>query len=272
MTAPQWPDMAAAFALDALDGDEREAFEAQLRSDPELQSLVEEYGDVVGTMAEELEPLTPPVELRERVLMRARANIADKSLRSLVAGPGESPRWPSRLAIAASVILALVMGASALRLSQRAGGLEQVVATLEGELEGIRLELQSAEVELARYDSIAATFVGQDLRFASLSAPDADPALHLIHNQEQDLLLVAATNLPPAPTDRIYQLWGIREGEDPVSLGTFNSDAQNSALQTLGAAAAPEFDIAAVTDEPAGGSPQPTTTPFLVGSWTGGAS
>ncbi len=60
--------------------------------------------------------------------------------------------------------------------------------------------------------------------------------------------------------------------EDPVSLGTFNSGPDNSVLQTIAAVADQEFDIGAVTDEPAGGSPQPTTTPFLVGDWAGGVS
>ena len=279
MTASQWSDIAAAFALDALNAEDRAAFDAQLRNDPELQSLVDEYLGVVGAIAEEVEPRTPPVALRERVLSQARRGSVSHSSHSPVdtapsldLGPLGSSPWTGRLAMAASIVLLVVLGASTLRLSQRAGGLEDQVADLSGELGALRLQLESAELELVRYDSVAATFIGQSLRFASLSAPDQSPRLHLVHNQDQDLLLVAATNLPPAPEDRVYQLWGIREGEDPVSLGTFDTGAENTALQALVFDGAEEFDLGAVTEEPAGGSLQPTTTPFLVGGWTGGAT
>jgi anti-sigma-K factor RskA len=92
--------------------------------------------------------------------------------------------------------------------------------------------------------------------------------MHLFWNPETDRLVMAAFDLPPAEAGRTYQLWGIQTGLDPVSLGVFQTDAQGRALLVQTVPDGLDFEISAVTDEPAGGSPQPTTTPFLAGSWS----
>src|SRR5439155_1333857 len=78
-----------------------------------------------------------------------------------------------------------------------------------------------------------------------------------------------AATPPPAPSGRIYQLWAIKKGQNPVSVGTFNTAAGGRAIVTLPAPAGLRPDLSAVTEEPAGGSPQPTQQPFLVGAWQG---
>src|SRR5437867_389335 len=78
---------------------------------------------------------------------------------------------------------------------------------------------------------------------------------------------VTAFDLPPAPAGRTYQLWAIEKGRAPVSVGTFNPAPNGRAVITLPMPAGVKPDLSAVTDEPAGGSPQPTQQPFLVGSW-----
>ena len=80
--------------------------------------------------------------------------------------------------------------------------------------------------------------------------------------------MLTAQNLPPAPNGRTYQLWGIAANQQPVSLGTFNTQADGSVLLTMSMPEGVRFDVSAVTEEPAGGSPQPTTQPFLVGNWS----
>jgi hypothetical protein len=57
-------------------------------------------------------------------------------------------------------------------------------------------------------------------------------------------------------------------GLNPVSFGTFQTDADGTAIFLSPVPGGIEFEIGAVTDEPAGGSAQPTTTPFLVGNWS----
>jgi len=144
--------------------------------------------------------------------------------------------------------------------------LTRQTATLEEQLDAVRSSLGDAQVALARFDSMAAALSGPNVQFATL-AGDTDPALRLVWNRDRNLLLVAAQNLPPLPEGRTFQLWGIRGDDAPVSLGTFETGPQGDALVTLSADLADDYDVSAITEEPAGGSPQPTTTPFLVGAW-----
>src|SRR5439155_555451 len=81
---------------------------------------------------------------------------------------------------------------------------------------------------------------------------------------------VTAFDLPPAPAGRTYQLWAIKKGQAPVSVGTFNTLPGGRAVITLQMPAGFKPDLSAVTEEPAGGSAQPTQQPFLVGAWQGG--
>ena len=55
-----------------------------------------------------------------------------------------------------------------------------------------------------------------------------------------------------------------------MSLGTFNTAPGGRVVVTLRMPAGFKPDLSAVTEEPAGGSPQPTQQPFLVGAWQGG--
>ena len=94
--------------------------------------------------------------------------------------------------------------------------------------------------------------------------------MRLYWNRARGLVVVAAFDLPPAPAGRTYQLWAIKKGQAPVSVGTFNTLPGGRAVITLRMPAGFKPDLSAVTEEPAGGSAQPTQQPFLVGAWQGG--
>jgi anti-sigma-K factor RskA len=70
--------------------------------------------------------------------------------------------------------------------------------------------------------------------------------------------------LPDAPADKTYQLWLLDENQDPVSVGTFDADDGRAVLTTDRSIEG--FSGAAVTVEPAGGSPAPTSDPVLAPS------
>lgn len=272
MTEERWTDMVGAYVLDALDAGERELFEARLAEDQELRQLVDEARASTLVLAEALPDLEPPADLRDRVLERMRAAEPDGGGEDQTPsdiGPrndaertgGSTARSAAPwLLFAASVAGLLWLGNENRELTQRS-------ASLEGQLEAVRASLDDAEVALARFDSMALALSGLNVQLATLTG-DTDPTLRLVWNRDRDLLLVAAQNLPPLPQDRTYQLWGIRGDEAPVGLGTFDTDPTGNALLTLPTGVADSYDVSAITEEPAGGSPQPTTQPFLVGAWT----
>ena len=298
MTDARWTDMVGAYVLGALDDAEREAFEARLADDAELRRLVDEARSSTLVLAESLPDLEPPARVKERVLERMRnaqrtsagdvgptGEAADGSAAGRGSAGATDTEGPARgrpsaepdigpsqgrssgarplvpwLLLAASVAGLLWLGNQNRELTGRA-------TTLEEQLASVRASLGEAEVALARFDSMAAALSGPNVQLATLTG-DTDPTLRLVWNRDRDLLLVAAQNLPPLPQGRIYQLWGIRGAEAPVGLGTFETDAAGNALVTLASGPTGDFDVSAITEEPAGGSPQPTTTPFLVGAWS----
>ncbi len=122
--------------------------------------------------------------------------------------------------------------------------------------------------DLEARDSLLATFLGPDVRTATLAATGRPPSARLFWNATTGSVVMAAFDLPPAAPGRIYQLWGIVTGLDPVSFGTFQTGADGTAIFRSPVPEGIEFELGAVTEEPAGGSPQPTSTPFLVGAWS----
>jgi anti-sigma-K factor RskA len=264
MTEPTWTDMAAAYVLDALDPEEARAFEARLATDRALQEEVDAQREVLGALAHAAPPRDAPAALRDRVLAEARSVRPIRSARDSVAdapAPGRRSMAPWFLAAAATVA-AVALGVTNRQLVERVDVTDDRLAELQS-------AVQQAGVEVARRDSLLASLLGPDIRTASLAATGAEPSARLYWNGATGEVVVTAFGLPPAPDGRTYQLWGIGEGADPVSLGTFQTTADGTAIVRASAPAGVAFDVSAMTEEPAGGSPQPTSTPFLVGTWSG---
>ena len=76
-------------------------------------------------------------------------------------------------------------------------------------------------------------------------------------------VVLIAAHLPKLERDRIFQMWVIPAQGNPISAGTFLSEVDDTAVYVRMGAVTGAAAIA-VTVEPAGGSPQPTTTPFIV--------
>lgn len=255
---------AAAYALGTLDPDEQRALEAHLSGCTSCRQAVDEYRAVTELLAYGVPAKQPPPELRDRVLQAARA--------SAPRGRGTTdPERPVRRGRSAAV--ALLAAASVVLASVTTIGYvreRQARDAAEAELARTTDELARVTDELSERQDLVETFLGAAGSAARLTSAEADPSIRLFWNQQRNSLLVAAFGLPPAGAGRTYQLWGIPEGQPPVSLGTFNTDASGQTTVVLEVPAevdVADSDVSAVTDEPAGGSPQPTTTPFLVGSW-----
>ncbi len=66
--------------------------------------------------------------------------------------------------------------------------------------------------------------------------------------------------MPPVPEDKIYQVWVI-ENDVPKPSGVFESS--DGSVAAVVEHSLDNADAVAVTVEPEGGSPQPTTDPML---------
>ena len=259
-----WTEYAASYALGALDPDERAAFETHLAGCAACRSEVQSYQEVTGLLAQSAPPRGAPAHLKARVLEEARRvrPMPTPQAGQRVTAPGVRPTrftvWLPWLAAAALLILAAGLGI--FYTSERSARLLASAGA-----DSARAALAAARNQIARSDSLIATLLAPDVQTTTLAGQGRPPSARLYFNPSRRAVVVAVFDLPPAPAGRTYQLWGIVTGQSPVSLGTFNTQGAARAVITLPLPAT-QFDVAAVTEEPAGGSPQPTTQPFLVGT------
>ena len=234
MSDHQWSELAAPYALDALDPEERARFEAHLAECAVCRGEVQSLREVVTLLAHAAPGATPPAALRARILREAR------QVRPIGGGRAGPAPW---LAAAACLVLALAVGYAYLRE---------------------RAALEQTSASLAARDSLVATLLSPDAATATLAATGQAPSARLFWSPSRRRVVMAVFHLPPARFGRIYQLWAIAQGK-PVSIGIFNTSPDGRLIAEMALPVDLKFEITAVTEEPAGGSPQPTQQPFLVG-------
>lgn len=251
------PELLADYALGVLDADGVRAVASHVRGCETCAAALQELQDTVSALALTAAPQEPRPALRERVLSAAVAP----------AGAG-ARRPPSRtrretgwmLAAAASLLVAAFSGVTWLSSNAEGERLRADVARLEQTLADQRSALAEREQLLGRV-------LSPQVEIATLTSTGREPLIRLYWSRAEQTLVLAARGLPPAPSGTTYQLWGIGADGRPVGLGTFNTAATGDAVQQFDVAGSPAFDISAVTREPEGGSPAPTSEPFLVGRW-----
>ena len=279
MTDHSWLDQAAPYALGAMDDAERVSFEEHLATCAVCSAEVAELRNVAALLATAAPAVAPPARLRDRILADARtvrpmsvatrppspaASASPKSERAVtpVESKRATPSFIPWLAAAAAIVFAVYFG-------QRFRGEHDARVVAERSLEIARATLDSTGAMLAQRDSLIASLVSPDGQAVTVSGSAPSPSARYFLDRRAGRIVIAASSLPPAARGRTYQLWGIETGRPPVSLGTFNTDASGRALASVAIPPGLRIAVTAVTDEPSGGSPQPTTTPFLAATWKG---
>ncbi|WP_121704155.1 anti-sigma factor [Streptomyces sp. E5N298] len=244
--------LAAPYALDALDGAERVRFERHLagcgRCAAEVRTLSEDAVRLAWSTA-----APAPHALRERVLAAVRATAQEPA-------PADGPVlrlpahvWCGRSAAEHSrgvrprpllVPLATVTAAAAL-----------VVASLFA----VRADHTQDELDTARDRTreIAHVLAAPDVR-ATRGADARGRGVAVVASASRGRAVVTLSGYGEPSGDRVRQLWLMRPGAQPRSLGLFDGDTPLIA-SGLGRSAS----SLAVTVEPGGGSDLPTSEPVV---------
>lgn len=224
-------ELAAAYALNALDEDERARFERHLTDCAACTAEVASFRDTAAALAYAEALAEPPPELRTRLLDAARADRPAES--NVIRFP--RVRRPALAAVAAvAAVAALALGVWNLSL---AGSLDD-----------------ERELRAATEDALALV---------------ADPSAERISLQGADGSLIVADDgtaalvvcrLPDPPSGMTYEAWVI-EDETPARAGEFAGEGACSAHRLT--EPVPPGGVVAVTVEPEGGLDSPSTDPVL---------
>ena len=281
------------YAADALDSAERAVLAAHLASGcPRCAGSLAEAEAVIAHLPMTLEPVAPAAAVREALLRRvatepraaarpaagrptaerpdtARA-AADRAATPVIPMPASSDRgprqrtsrdWlrPALAAVAAALVTTVALEVPGARARRE---LLAHVADQDREITRLRsaVEASAETVRVLRSPAV---------RVVSLSGTETQPqaAGRVFWDTSRRTWHFYAASLKAPGPGRTYQLWFITPKQEKISAGTFDVDAQGEA--SVEVTLPPDLDaiaVAAVTDEPAGGSPQPTGSIHLAGA------
>jgi anti-sigma-K factor RskA len=229
------------YALDAIDGLERERFEHHLSRCPACDNEVRGLQETATRFALAVSA-QPPDGLKERVMTAAARTRQLSPAPHLHARPPE-PRavWVRRLAVplaAACLVVAVVLG--------------------------VLLGMARSQLDTARTQQrqVAAVLNAPGARLVSVRTSVGGLATVVVAGRLHELIF-STSGMPRLPSSKVYQLWVMGANGSAKSAGLLARAADGSTAPVL-AAGLVHGDRVGVTVEPAGGTSKPTTTPIVV--------
>ena len=234
--------LAAAYALDALDDDERLAFEAHLADCADCAAEVEGFtatAALLGSAAAQ----PPPPSLRNRIMAEVATTRQDDVLRPAATQPS-TPAEPS--SPTPTVVSLDAERRRRTRVMAMLGAAAAVVLVTVGAL------VMSNRGGVSTDDVLAAS----DVQIVTLEGEQA--SVQVAWSRELDRVVVEGDDLAAPGADLVYELWAIVDGT-PRPAGLI-SHGGGSVSELLEVDDLDDADVAAwgITIEPEGGSEAPT--------------
>lgn len=258
-------ELIPAYSIGATDAEETALVEKLLQVCPEGAAELDRYLSLAQAMSYTAPRVQPPAHLHDRIM--AAASVP--KIMSSPSFPSESPAVTSvstravsaprprvfsfnRVLAAAAGIAAALLIISNLYWANQVSGLQQQ-------------QRDTVALMRSQQDALASLGTGSSERVQLVSTSESQQGNVLatvVWSPQTSTALLFSENLPVLSQDRAYQVWGI-QGETPVSVGIFQVDDQGVGVLVFNAdQPISNYDLVAITDEPAGGSEQPTTTPL----------
>ena len=267
--------LSGAYALDALEGDEKARFEAYLLTSEETRAEVASLSDTVVLIGLSIAPVAPPADLKARLMAQiavtpqraplptarptlsavptvttpqqvsSQQDSSAEAIRAVSLGTTSraakkaAARWysrPTSILVAAAAAVALFVGGNILGLSAGNQSQQQAAAI-------------SAIVSASDYQQAKADVTGGGTATFVWSVGLKQSA-------------VVIDKLPKLADGKTYQLWYIDKGSNATPAGIFNAASSGTTVSVLSGAMA-AGDTLGITVEPSGGSKAPTTAPIV---------
>jgi len=235
MSHDELRELIPAYALAALDDDERLALETHLRECDDCRALLAEYRVLSDDLLYAAPPVAAPAglteDMRQRIAAPATGNASRFSLRALLRRPAFG------LALAGLAAL-LLIGSNAYWAARTARSERQVAAM----------------AALAKAPGVILTASEEGYGRGVLFRP-----------ADGEVSLLCVWGMPSLPQGQAYQVWLI-SGQERASGGTFRvTDEGYGVLFIKPPDSLQDYDGLGITVEPAGGSPGPTTPRVMGG-------
>jgi anti-sigma-K factor RskA len=223
-----WADSVGAYLLGALEPEECERFETHLSGCPVCRADVDELRVAVDALPVSVAPVRPPAALKDRIM----AVVEEDAELLAAAGRGRAGRRRSGWRFPGGWLLRPGIALACALVLLAAGGVAGVL--LSG---------------------------GEDARtvVATTRAAGADVRLEI---RDGGAMLVAK-NMPAPPRGRIYQVWLKRPGKDPEPTSVLWSTRGDGSAEVAVPGSLDGVEAVLVTDEPPGGSDEPTKPPVI---------
>lgn len=262
-------ELAGAYALDALPGDEREAFEAHLATCPDCANEVASLRAVTSNLARLAVDEAPPADLRSSVLgaitgieqVPAPARTSPTATAPSDREPADPTRanaTPADTATPAAAtthdnVVSLDEHRRVRRLARAVTGIAAALALVAG---GVGLWASNLDQQLRSRDQ-AVEQVASVLNAPDVEVQNANGSSLVLSPSQQQAVFAAGDNRAP-DSSSVLQLWVI-DADGARSAGLVD-DPDEPALLAI---PVPDGATVGVTVEPAGGSDQPTTDPIV---------
>lgn len=257
-------DKVEAYALGTLEEAERSELEAHLTSGcATCQRALAEGRWLVAQLGYLAEEATPPGELKNRLLARVRAEAATTQFPSPGSSGSRRIPWWMWGAVAALLLLTLYSTWVARELETKVRESNRRADEVIRERERLLQERDTLRREAAILMSPSSA------RIMLIPEHGDMPTLEASWHPQLGLC-VTGHQVPMPAKNHVLQLWLIPKdpGKKPMPSITFWPE-QNGKLAEIEMHPPQPMDnvkALAVTEEPMGGSPQPTSTPMWVGS------
>lgn len=232
--------LVGAYAVDAVDDDERARFEEHLVECGDCRAELDGLRAAAGMLASAA-PVTPPAALRDAVL----ADIA--TVRPLPPEVTRLPRRPRRWApfLAAAAAAVIV------------GGAGVAWQPWDDDQPGTSVAPTAADRVLQ----------APDAEEVSLSIEDAEATV--VRSKREGKAVLVTRDMPPPPAGKVYQAW-LQDATGHLSPAGLMPEGSDNTLVLSGDAT--EATGVGITVEPAGGSRIPKTSPIAVFAFSKGSA
>jgi hypothetical protein len=258
-------ELIPAYSIGATDPEETALVEAWLPYCPEAAAeltdylvLADEFLYFPADTASHRGSLDPMPDLPPVATRRVKSASSEKASSREQKRPARRSPWLMPIGVAAAACLVLILfGASTLYWMNRVQQLQTEQLMLASRLQEAELTLKPLTVGQVHHREL--------LPNQAVNVSDNAHAT-LIWNTAREIGTVYVTGLPPLSPDKTYQFWLVRD-DGVATLGTFQVDETGVGTLVFEAPEPiEEFQHIGISEEPATGSPMPTTPHLVIGS------